>query len=196
MDLSKVSPPVRIFALVGALVAVAGLLLMFVTGRSATSEPIVVPPPAPRPAAAAEPAAPAPAAPAKPAAPAPAASKATGAPAPLEAAEPAPPASGLPRSVDAALKQHEVVVVSLYAPGARVDRVATAEAKAGASLGGVGFVALNVLDEAEARPLLEKLGVLEDPSVLVFRRGGDLAVKLAGFADRQTVAQAAANAVP
>ena len=52
-------------------------------------------------------------------------------------------------------------------PGARVDQLATDEARAGAALGGAGFVALNVLEEKTAKPLLEKLGTLEDPSLLV-----------------------------
>jgi len=36
--------------------------------------------------------------------------------------------------------------------------------------------------------------VLEDPAVLVFRRPDQLVVRLSGFADMETVAQAARNA--
>ena len=104
------------------------------------------------------------------------------------------PPSGLPAAVDVALRSHEVVVVSLYVPNARVDELATAEARAGAALGGAGFVALNVLDEKTAKPLLEKLGTLEDPSLLVVKRPGEVALRLSGFVDRDTVAQAAATA--
>ena len=51
-----------------------------------------------------------------------------------------------------------------------------------------------MLNEDVARALLTKLDVVEDPSVLVLKRSGELALALAGFADRETVAQAAANA--
>ena len=110
--------------------------------------------------------------------------------------KPAPVASvsGLPASIAAALAANKVVVVSLYVPGARVDEIATAEARAGAQLVGAGFVALNVFDEASSTLLLVKLGMLEGPSVLVFKRPGEVAVRMAGFADRETVAQAAASA--
>src|SRR5207253_4146177 len=59
---------------------------------------------------------------------------------------------------------------------------------------GAGFMALNVLNESQSRPLTEKLGVLEDPMVLVYRRPGDLVVQFSGYADQQTIAQAARNA--
>jgi hypothetical protein len=51
-----------------------------------------------------------------------------------------------------------------------------------------------VLNESQARPLTKELGVLEDPAVLVFRRPGELVVRFSGFADKQTVLQAARNA--
>ena len=88
----------------------------------------------------------------------------------------------------------EVVVVSLFAPDVPLDELAVAEARSGAASVGAGFVALNVYDESQARPLTKLLGVLEDPTVLVFRRPGSLFLRLAGFADEQTVAQAARNA--
>ena len=188
----QLSPPVRIFALVAALVAVGGALAMFMLGRG-SSEPIPVAPPAP-PAAKQ-------AAQAKVTVP-----KATAAKPAKVAAKPQarsnaaapknPPLepSGLPAAVDVALRSHEIVVVSLYVPGARVDALATEEARAGAALGGAGFVALNVLDEKTAKPLLEKLGTLEDPSLLVVKRPGEVALQLSGFVDRDTVAQAAATA--
>jgi hypothetical protein len=43
---------------------------------------------------------------------------------------------------------------------------------------------------------MKQLGVLPDPSVLVYRRPGDLVARFDGFADRDTVAQAATNASP
>jgi hypothetical protein len=101
---------------------------------------------------------------------------------------------GLPSSVAMAFAGREVVVVSLYAPDVPLDEMAVAEARSGAASVGAGFVALNVSDESQARPLTKLLGVLEDPTVLVFKRPGSLFLRLAGFADEQTVAQAARNA--
>jgi hypothetical protein len=106
------------------------------------------------------------------------------------------PDNGLPPAVNQALLSHEVVVVSLYDPEALVDAASVGEAQAGAKLADVGFVPLNVLAEAQAVPLAKKLGVLPDPALLVFRRPGDLVFRVNGFADRATVAQAAANAKP
>jgi hypothetical protein len=101
---------------------------------------------------------------------------------------------GLPSVLSAALADHRVVVVSLYDPDAAIDAIALAEARAGAHATGAGFVALNVSAEAQSRPLLELLGALENPGVLVYRRPDTLFARITGFADRETVAQAAANA--
>jgi hypothetical protein len=105
-----------------------------------------------------------------------------------------PAANGLPTSVASALQRRRVVVVALYAPNLPLDDMTVREAQVGAAAAGAGFVALNVLNESQARPLTELLGVLEDPSVLVFRRPGEMFLRLSGFADQQTVAQAARNA--
>jgi hypothetical protein len=101
---------------------------------------------------------------------------------------------GLPAEVAAALRTHELVVVSLYDPQARVDQISLAEASAGAKAADAAFVPLNVLGQREAGPLVRQLGVLPDPAVLVYRRPGDLVARFDGFADRDTVAQAVANA--
>jgi hypothetical protein len=115
---------------------------------------------------------------------------------PKPAATPVPelPATGFPVAVDKALAKHEVVVLSLVVPGSRVDELAAAEARAGAEAGGVGYLALNVLNEGVAHALLTKLEGVQDPSLLVVRRPGEVVLQLPGFVDRQTVAQAAANA--
>jgi hypothetical protein len=126
----------------------------------------------------------------------PAATKAVAAKPALNAPEVEIPATGFPKAIDKALAKHEIVVVSLVVPGARVDALAAAEAQAGAKLGGVGYLALNVLNEEVAHALLTKLGRVEDPSLLVLKRSGEVALQLSGFVDRQTVAQAAANASP
>lgn len=110
-------------------------------------------------------------------------------------AEVAALAAGLPAPVARALGQHRTVVVSLYNPYSEVDGIAFAEARAGARLAGVGFVPLNVLSKAQAGKLTEQLGLLPDPGLLVYVRPGTLVVKISGFADKETVAQAAHNAV-
>jgi hypothetical protein len=195
--MEKLSPPVRIFALVAALAAVGGMLFVFTSGRSSAAEAdLALPPMA---AAAAKPAK----APAvhKTAA-AKAAAKATPATtrAPVKAVPkkvvPKLPPTGFPVAVDRALANHKVVVVSLVVPGSPIDELAAGEAKAGAKLGGAGYLALNVLNERVARALLVKLDGPKEPSVLVFKHTGEVALALEGFVDRETVAQAAANAAP
>jgi hypothetical protein len=103
-------------------------------------------------------------------------------------------AAGLPAPVANALGKHPVVVVSLFNPYSEVDGIAFAEARAGAKLAGVGFVPLNVLSQSQAGKLTESLGLLPDPGVLVYTRPGTLVGKINGFADKETVAQAAQNA--
>jgi hypothetical protein len=132
---------------------------------------------------------PAPVAAAKPVPAAPAAAAARPAP-----AAPAVDDNGLPRVLSAALAEHRVVVVGLYDPDSALDQMALAEARAGAQAAGAGFVAVNVLAEAQSRPLLELLGALENPGILVYRRPDVLFARISGFADGETVAQAAANA--
>ena len=110
------------------------------------------------------------------------------------APKPAAPDDGLPSLLSSALARNRVVVVSLYVPDVKLDDMAMQEARAGAAAAGAGFVALNVLNEGQSRPLTKELGVLEDPAVLVFRRPGELVVRFSGFADKQTVLQAARNA--
>jgi hypothetical protein len=112
-------------------------------------------------------------------------------PVPKKTAVPKP---GFLAMLAAAFAQHRVVVVSLYAPGVELDGMATREAESGAGESGAGFVALDVLNERQSRPVTKQLGVLEDPAVLVYRRPGDLVTRFSGFVDKQTVAQAARNA--
>jgi hypothetical protein len=196
--MEKVSPPVRIFAILIVLVGVAGMLAMRTMGPS-VDESAPIPLPVKKTQATA------------PAKAAPKAVKATaGAPAvkpnpvaakpkpiaakPKPVLNPAVPPTGFPAAVDQALRRNAVVVVSLVVPGARVDELAAAEAEAGAKLGGAGFLALNVLNEGVARTLLTKLDTELEPSLLVIKRSGEVVVELVGFVDRETVAQAAANA--
>jgi hypothetical protein len=110
------------------------------------------------------------------------------------AAEKAALDAGLPAPLARALGQHPVVVVALYNPYSEVDGIAFAEAKAGAQLAGVGFVPLNVLNKAQVETLTEQLGLLPDPGLLVYTRPSAVVARISGFADKETVAQAAQNA--
>jgi hypothetical protein len=109
---------------------------------------------------------------------------------------------GMPSELALALRSHSVVVVSLFTPDSSVDSMATQEARDGAKTANVGFVSFNVADEKIVAPLSSVLTgaptpadrVLDGPAVLVFVRPKALFVRLNGFADRDTVAQAAANA--
>jgi hypothetical protein len=120
------------------------------------------------------------------------------------AAKPAKPAArgnlvyaDLPAPLQRQLAQHKVVVVSLYNPNSNVDAISVAEAHAGAVDVGAGFLLVSVLNNAIAGPLTSLLpggGLLPDPGVLVYRAPGDIMVRLNGFADRASVAQAVTNA--
>lgn len=103
-------------------------------------------------------------------------------------------AAGLPEPLAQALGRSKTVVVSLYDPYSQVDGTSFAEARAGASLGDAAFVPLNVLSQRDVGKLTEQLGLLPDPGVLVYVRPASLAAKIDGFADKETVAQAARNA--
>ena len=191
--MEKISLPVRIFAILIVLAGLAGMLAMRTMGASVDASPI------PQPVQKAQPSAPAKAAPqpVKAAASAPKTKAPKPAPAkPKPAVNPVVPPTGFPAAVDRALRKNAVVVVSLVVPGARVDELAAAEAEAGAKLGGAGFLALNVLNERVAHAVLAKLDALSEPSLLVIKRSGEVVLSLGGFVDRQTVAQAAANAIP
>jgi hypothetical protein len=126
--------------------------------------------------------------------------KPTAAPVPVAAPKPKKPAAppvddnGLPRVLSTALASNSVVVVGLYDPNSAVDKITLDEARAGARAAGAGFVAINVFAEAQSRPLVELLGALENPGILVYRKPDALFARISGFADSETVAQAAANA--
>jgi hypothetical protein len=115
-------------------------------------------------------------------------------PKPADPAAPAVDANGLPRVLSTALARNRVVVVGLHDPDSALDQMALAEVRAGARAAGAGFVAINVFVEGQSRPLLELLGALENPGILVYRKPDVLFARMSGFADSETVAQAAANA--
>jgi hypothetical protein len=101
---------------------------------------------------------------------------------------------GLPVGVARALRKHAVVVVSLSSPGADVDQMAAAEAKAGAVSMQVGFVNVDVRSQRPGIAILHKLGIVDTPAVLVVERPGRVYADFKGFVDRDVVAQAVADA--
>jgi hypothetical protein len=188
------SPPIRIAALVGLVAAIALGGGMTLLGHKGSSEPavshVINKHPFGLHAKKKQVAKPAPAtkhAKAKPAVPA---QKAPAEPSVVAAAL----AAGVPGPVAIALGRHQTVVVALYNPYSEVDGISFAEARAGAQLAGVGFVPLDVLSKAQVGKLTEQLGLLPDPGVLVYVRPGTIAARISGFADKETVAQAAQNA--
>lgn len=103
----------------------------------------------------------------------------------------------LPQPLQWQLAHHKIVVVSFYNPSSDVDAISVAEAHAGALDAGAGFLLVSVLDNKVAGILTALLpggGLLPDPGVLIYRAPGKVAIRLDGFADRDSVAQAAANA--
>ena len=99
----------------------------------------------------------------------------------------------LPLPIRRALAHDRIVVVALYDPRAKIDGTALGEARAGAQLAGSSFVKIDVRTNA-VDSLNAKYGAVQDPAVLVLRPPGALVVRIDGFADRDTVAQAALNA--
>ncbi len=92
------------------------------------------------------------------------------------------------------LEAHRTVVVVFYTPEASVDALATLEARAGADAAGAGFLAVNVSDEKAVAALAAEHELRSAPGTLVVTRGPKVAVQFDGFEDRETIAQAAANA--
>jgi hypothetical protein len=107
-------------------------------------------------------------------------------------------ANGLPGALDELLHLHSVVVVSLWDPEIPSDRIAMNEAQAGAKAMNAGFLAVSVLDDRVASPLTAVAGnggLLPSPGVLVYRQPNVLVNTMQGFADRDAVSQAVADAL-
>ena len=177
---ANISMRIRIIALAGML---AALLLGAATFMMSGSDSAAADTPAPAPT---RPQTPESVSPTKPRATTPTS------PAPVEPV--AKPVTGIPASVVKALAVRDVVVVSLVSPNAPVDELAAAEAQAGAKRAGAGFVKVVVADKQDLKRLAAELRVRHTPTLLVFVRPDRVFVQVKGFADRQTVAQAAANA--
>lgn len=101
---------------------------------------------------------------------------------------------GMPVAVARALQKHSVVVVSLSSPRSDLDKLASAEARAGAAASHAGFVSINVFHQRAGIPLLHKLGIVDTPAVLVVTRRRAVTAELKGFVDRNVVAQAVSDA--
>lgn len=191
MDVT-VSRPIQMVALVGLLAAVGGGGTLLLQHKKPTAAPPIIE-------KAAAPARMHSHASAKPA------STATPVSHPRHAVKPvpkAPPpllaANGLPMPLALALHKHRIVVVSLFDPQSSTDAVSFAEARAGAAAAGAGFLGVSVLDGNVAGPLTSLLpggGLLPDPGLLIYRRPATLVQRIDGFADRDSVAQAAAASV-
>jgi len=123
---------------------------------------------------------------------------AQGGPAPPRAARPSarpatrPATPPLPPGLARALAGNRVVVLSVFSPNAAADRLVNAEARAGAQLAGVGFVAVPTTNAEAAARLYELSEVLESPTVL-FLRGRVEKNRFVGYSDRELIAQAAEN---
>jgi hypothetical protein len=206
---TTISPQIRILAVVGLLAAVGlgASLLVFGHGSSKTAEPAVTTHATPRSSTTTTPARSMPRTHSTPAKAAPAVKHAakTHVASPTHAKKTKPAGfrgnrvyATLPRPLQWALAHHKVVVVSLYNPSSDVDAISVAEAHAGAIDAGAGFLLVSVLDNKVAGILTALLpggGLLPDPGVLVYRAPGDIAIRLDGFADRASVAQAATNVI-
>ena len=166
------SPPIRVFALLGVLAAVALAAFLFIAARP-QSEAATAPTTRPAPQTKPTPKAPTRTTPARPA------TRST--------------KSGFPVPVDRALRNNRVVVVAVYMPGAHVDAVVRREARAAAIWARAGYVAMSAVSERLVRPLVAKTGVLPDPAVVIVKRPGVVTATLS-VADRDTIAQAVVQA--
>jgi len=106
-------------------------------------------------------------------------------------------AAGLPKAVAEQFAARPVVVVTLFSSESDVDELAQGEAKAGAELAAAGYAGVDVAKEGASGAITKVFGVLPLPTTLVLVRPSYTQpyVRLDGFADRETVAQAAANAL-
>jgi hypothetical protein len=98
------------------------------------------------------------------------------------------------RGLAGVLQENKVVVVLFYAPGSAYDTLQAREARAGAAGGGAGFLAVDVSKDRQVSSLATVFGIRDAPAILVVKRDFRVAVRINGYADRETVAQAAANA--
>ena len=188
MELS-VSPQMRVVALVGLLaaLALAGGMLFLTRSQAAGPESDLS---ASELSQALRPVTKAKAAPAAPPTRTPAAAK----PTPVAKPRPLVNKDGVPTAIVDALRRSPSAVVALTARGSQIDRMTLAEAKAGARAAGVPYVQIDVLNAQLGRAIARTFGVVEPPATLIYQRPTALFLKLDGYADSATIAQAAENA--
>jgi hypothetical protein len=104
------------------------------------------------------------------------------------------PSASRQHSIGALLRRHRVVVVLLYDPQSKVDSYSVGEAQLGATTAHAAFLRVNVLNPRRSEPFAKAYRSLQTPTLLFFTRGGKVVQKLTGFADHESVAQAATNA--
>jgi hypothetical protein len=170
------SPPVRVAALVGALVLTGLAAFVFLLGRGLIGGEAEVAATPPQTATAQ---------------PKPATKPGPAKQAPVPARPKRVP-SGFPAKVDHALRYSRVVVVSVSVPGAAVDRVVKNEARAAAKSAHAGFVALSTANERAMSGLVAKTGVLAAPAVVIVKRPGVVTATFS-VTDAGTIAQAVAQ---
>lgn len=188
MELS-ISPQMRVVALVGllAVLALAGGMMFLTRSQSAAPESELSASElsqALRPVTKAKPA---------PAA-TPARTPAAVAPKPVAKPRPLVNEDGVPTAIVDALRRSPAAVVALTARGSSIDRMTLAEAQAGARAAGVPYVQIDVLNAQLGRAIARTFGVVEPPATLIYQRPTALFLKLDGYADSATIAQAAENA--
>jgi len=108
-----------------------------------------------------------------------------------QAAQPAQPKPKPKTPLERALVKYKAVVVLFYTPAASLDTLQTREARAGAQAAGAGFLALDVSRDKKTAALATSYDVRDAPAILVFARGPRVAVRLDGYADRDTIEEAA-----
>jgi hypothetical protein len=86
------------------------------------------------------------------------------------------------------------VVAVISSPGVPGDLDAVREARAGAAAAHVGFTVLDVTRSPVASALAAWAPQAVDPTVLIVKRPGSVAVELDGYADKDMVTQAALDA--
>lgn len=168
------NPPIRVAALIGALVATGLVAFVFLIGRGASETDASAPTKlATKP------------------------STQTTPPNVTRARAAAPRVvvtkSGFPAPIDRVLRRRGVAIVAVFMPRAAVDAAVRTEARAAAIRSRAGYVAISALNERLVRSLVAKTGVLPAPAVLVVKRSGVVTATLS-VADRDTIAQAVAQA--
>ena len=96
-----------------------------------------------------------------------------------------------------ALERSAFVVVGFYNPRFPISSATITEARAGAAEMGVGFLAVNVLDDKVAGPLTALLPsgeILPNPGFAIYKRPGPIVYRTDGYLAREGVVQAVRGA--